>query len=74
MNTGGGILLDMAKRTAKGGRPPLPPEERRLMVSIRLPRTLLADLRRAVRGEPRGTATRLIEEALRRIVARRLGR
>lgn len=59
--------MSKRKRHA-GGRPALPPEERRVRYAIRLPAELLDSFREATADKPRGEATQVVERAIRRYV------
>ena len=61
-------LMSERKRKAGGGRPPLPEGEHRARYALRLPQDLLAQFRGATADKPRGEATRVIEQAIRKYV------
>ena len=60
-----------SRKKPAGGRPPLPPEQRRYRISVRLPVPLQRDLLELVGQGELNTFTDVVEELLRDGVARR---
>jgi len=71
----------MAKKKSRGGRPPVPAEEKRVPFAVRLPKHLVDAFDEAIRGTrvrvpgTRATAaitkTEVVEDAVRRFIAAR---
>ena len=60
------------KAQKRRGPPPVAEEDRRIAYAVRLPRWLVEEFRDAC-GDVRGEATRVIEQAIRRYVAKHGG-